>query len=420
MKSLVLLAMLFLLPLARAEAGGAADPTPALYSQQVLVLFELPPPHFRADGNYAPGYADAAGNVARRRLATSIARSNGLRLVDDWPLPLLRVDCYVMDIPPSESPEEVAAKLARDPRVAWAQPMHVFRSLGHDDPLFGVQPAAAEWRLNDMHSSATGRDVRVAIVDSGVQLDHPDLAGQVVAACQLRRRSRRACRGARNGRCWHRRRAREQPSRHRRDRTRSAPAGVACLPRSLGQRNDVLDTRARPCLACRDRSQRASDQSEPRRAVRSIDRAIGQSGNHPRDTRGGSRRPRSLCGRLSCQRAGSRGSRRRECRNDASRHDRGARHRRALQPAGIALGIGLRSVLRGGTCKRDARSHDRRAGKDAWPALFFAVEDRRPIRRTDRLLRESQPRRCSVRVRLRAFLGGRRHDQALTWRCSAA
>ena len=116
MKSLVLLAMLFLLPLARAEAGGAADPTPALYSQQVLVLFELPPPHFRADGNYAPGYADAAGNVARRRLATSIARSNGLRLVDDWPLPLLRVDCYVMDVPPSESPEEVAAKLARDPR----------------------------------------------------------------------------------------------------------------------------------------------------------------------------------------------------------------------------------------------------------------------------------------------------------------
>jgi hypothetical protein len=179
MKSLVLAMALLLVPMARADSGPAADAT-APDSQQVLVLFELPPPHFRADGNYAPGYADASGKVARRRLATSIARGNGLTLVDDWPLPLLGVDCYVMDVPPSERPEDVAARLARDPRVAWAQPMHVFRSLGHDDPLLAVQPAAAEWRLSDMHATATGRDVRVAIVDSGVQLDHPDLAGQVV------------------------------------------------------------------------------------------------------------------------------------------------------------------------------------------------------------------------------------------------
>ncbi len=180
MKSLVLVAMLLLVTTARADSGAGADPTLTSDSQRILVLFELLPPHFRADGNYAPGYADASGNVARRRLATSIARGNGLTLVDDWPLPLLGVDCYVMDVPPSERPEEVAAGLARDPRVAWAQPMHVFRSLGHDDPLFAVQPAAAEWRLSDLHASATGRDVRVAIVDSGVQLDHPDLAGQIV------------------------------------------------------------------------------------------------------------------------------------------------------------------------------------------------------------------------------------------------
>ena len=179
MKSLVLAALLLLVPMARADSGPAVDPS-APDSQQVLVLFELPPPHFRADGNYAPGYADASGKVARRRLAISIARGNGLTLVDDWPLPLLGVDCYVMDVPPSDRAEDVAARLARDPRVAWAQPMHVFRSLGHDDPLLAVQPAAAEWRLSDMHATATGRDVRVAIVDSGVQLDHPDLAGQVV------------------------------------------------------------------------------------------------------------------------------------------------------------------------------------------------------------------------------------------------
>jgi len=178
-KRLLFAGMLLLSCLARAEAADATDSSDVA-AQQVLVLIRLSPPHFRADGNYAPGYADASGSVARRRLATAMARSNGLKLVDDWPLPVLGVDCYVMDLPGSASPEEVAARLARDPRVAWAQPMHVFRSLGHDDPLFGVQPAAAEWRLNDMHAAATGRNVRVAVVDSGVQLDHPDLVGQVI------------------------------------------------------------------------------------------------------------------------------------------------------------------------------------------------------------------------------------------------
>ena len=179
MKRLLFVGLLLVGFLAPARAADASDPGGAA-AAQVLVLIRLPAPHFRADGSYAPGYADAAGSVARRRLATAMARSNGLKLVDDWPLPVLGVDCYVMDLPASASAEEVAAQLARDPRVAWAQPVHEFRALGHDDPLFGVQPAAAEWRLDEMHAAATGRNVRVAVVDSGVQLDHPDLVGQVV------------------------------------------------------------------------------------------------------------------------------------------------------------------------------------------------------------------------------------------------
>jgi subtilisin family serine protease len=180
MKRLFQLAVLLLFCVARAGAADASDPAAAPGAAQVLVLIQLPPPHFRADANYSPGYADASGSVARRRLASAMARSNGLTLVDDWPLPILGVDCYVMDLPPAANADEVAARLARDPRVAWAQPMHVFRALGHDDPLFAVQPAAAEWHLNEVHAAATGRNVRVAVVDSGVQLDHPDLVGQIV------------------------------------------------------------------------------------------------------------------------------------------------------------------------------------------------------------------------------------------------
>jgi subtilisin family serine protease len=180
MKALIVAGALCLFGAASVDAAEPGNATmPAEAEQQLLVLLNLPPPHFRPDGNYTAGYADAAGSATRRGIATALARSNGLVLATDWPLPILGVDCYVMDVPPPRRASEVAAQLARDPRVAWAQPMNLFRSLGHDDPLFSLQPAAGEWHLNELHAMATGQGVRVAIVDSNVQLDHPDLAGQV-------------------------------------------------------------------------------------------------------------------------------------------------------------------------------------------------------------------------------------------------
>jgi subtilisin family serine protease len=48
------------------------------------------------------------------------------------------------------------------------------------DPLYPVQPTAREWKLRELQRATTGRGVKVAIVDSKVDVNHPDLAGQVV------------------------------------------------------------------------------------------------------------------------------------------------------------------------------------------------------------------------------------------------
>jgi subtilisin family serine protease len=85
----------------------------------------------------------------------------------------------VMDVPDGQRPESVVQALSRDPRVTWAQPMNVFRTRGHDDPLFPLQPAAQAWHLADLHMVSSGRDVRVAVVDSRIDEHHPDLEGQV-------------------------------------------------------------------------------------------------------------------------------------------------------------------------------------------------------------------------------------------------
>jgi hypothetical protein len=164
--------------LAASGPAWAADAS----ERQVLMLLRLAPEHSRAEAAYAGSYGSGAARKARQRIATRVAREHGLVLAASWPMPLVGLDCFVVNVPADRSPAEAAAQLSVDPAVAWSEPMHVYRAEGEapvpNDPLFRVQPAAREWRLAELHELATGRNVRVAVVDSAIDARHPDLAGQ--------------------------------------------------------------------------------------------------------------------------------------------------------------------------------------------------------------------------------------------------
>jgi subtilisin family serine protease len=160
------------------DAGVAATaPT------RILVMLRMPPEHHHARGSYGGAYGNTASREARQRIAKRIASDNGLALVDSWPMPILGVDCFVMQIANGASQDEVIARVSKDHDVAWSQPLGEFHTrsgpTSHVDPLFPTQPAAGAWRLADLHRIATGRGISVAVIDSQVQLDHPDLSGQI-------------------------------------------------------------------------------------------------------------------------------------------------------------------------------------------------------------------------------------------------
>lgn len=168
-------------------AGGALADEAEAVRQQVLVLLQMPAPHFRPDTQYAGGYSASSGQRLRRSVAAQLAERHGLTLVTDWPMPALGIDCYVMALPPTRLPAEVAQALAQDSRVAWAQPMNVFNAQAEaqGEPLYRTQPAATQWHLSDLHGLAQGRGVKVAVVDSAVDASHPDLSGQLVGNLNL-------------------------------------------------------------------------------------------------------------------------------------------------------------------------------------------------------------------------------------------
>lgn len=150
--------------------------------RQVLVMLRLPPPHFRPDVNYVGGYESRVAGDARRRIAEGLADQYELRVINDWPMPALGVDCFVMEAASTASVERAVEKLSLDPRVESAQSMNLFHVLAYNDPLYPLQPSAKLWHLEELHKVTTGRNVRVAEVDTGVQTDHPDLNGQIVLA----------------------------------------------------------------------------------------------------------------------------------------------------------------------------------------------------------------------------------------------
>jgi subtilisin family serine protease len=128
------------------------------------------------------GYGDGGARSDRERLARRIAQAHGLTVVDAWPMAMIGLDCFVMAVPAGHSTAAAVADVSHDADVQWAEPVAMYEAQGsasHNDPLFAAQPAARQWDLADLHRVATGKGVKIAVIDSGIEAQHPDLAGQL-------------------------------------------------------------------------------------------------------------------------------------------------------------------------------------------------------------------------------------------------
>lgn len=117
------------------------------------------------------------------RVAEELEILFAVRVRASWKMRALGEQCLLLELPPGRDVDETVARLERHPRVATVTVTRRFAVLAAgDDPYEHLQVAEAPLHLTLAHRVASGRGVSVALVDTGLEIDHPDLVGRVLRA----------------------------------------------------------------------------------------------------------------------------------------------------------------------------------------------------------------------------------------------
>lgn len=115
------------------------------------------------------------------RVSDNIAEDFHLKKLAEWPMTEIGIHCVVYRIPAAASPSTTLQHLSADKRIKVVQKMNQFKTEAStiNDPYFLLQSNLRSMQIDEVHSKTTGRDVSIGMIDTGVDVDHPDLAGQV-------------------------------------------------------------------------------------------------------------------------------------------------------------------------------------------------------------------------------------------------
>jgi subtilisin family serine protease len=133
---------------------------------------------------------DEANAMVADKLAAVRSRfpSRTARIPAQSPGPPKLASWYVFNLPPDRNPFEVCTEYLKDPHVAACQPDFLATAdAAPNDPFYSSkgsfgQPYYDLWGLRNMRvepgwQTTQGQGITVAVVDSGVDMTHPDMAG---------------------------------------------------------------------------------------------------------------------------------------------------------------------------------------------------------------------------------------------------
>ena len=135
---------------------------------------------------YAPSSHYGAGQRAVSTLA-ALKQSYGMHEIAGWPIKALDLYCVVLEPPPGMARDTLLASLVKDKRVQLAQPLQSYsvyadgsaQTHHYNDPYVSLQRGFVETNAALAQNLSQGNGVHIAVVDTGVDMTHPDLQGRI-------------------------------------------------------------------------------------------------------------------------------------------------------------------------------------------------------------------------------------------------
>lgn len=116
-----------------------------------------------------------------KRIAADIEADYPLKMLAQWSISEIGEHCVVYLIREDHSVTDIIQALTLDKRIDNVQTMSMFRVMAdeYSDPYYRLQTNIHSFRLDEIHNQTTGKNITVAIVDTGIDIRHPDLEGQI-------------------------------------------------------------------------------------------------------------------------------------------------------------------------------------------------------------------------------------------------